>query len=405
MKEEKNRSGFVRGLVVGIVIVVVVVLVVSLIARWRAASVETTWQEEELLDAETEEKIVMISDYIGSRYYEEVPIEDLREGLYQGLFDNLDVYSRYYTAEEYDEMLSSQIEGTFYGIGVLMQQDPETMVVTLRHVYEGSPAEEAGIMVGDILYAVDGQETATMEISEIADLIRGAEGTTVHLVIYRNGTEMEFDVERRDVDYQTALGEMVEDDIGLITVSEFASNTVDQFERALNELSEEGMDALIIDLRYNTGGVLDSACDMLNDLLPEGLLVYTEDREGQRIEYRSDDERMVDVPLVVLVNEFSASASEIFAGAIQDRDAGTIIGTTTYGKGVVQSVFPLSDGSAFKMTTQTYYTPNGTCIEGVGITPDIELPYEYLGTEDETYDYAHDNQVQEAERVLEEEIE
>ena len=160
------------------------------------------------------------------------------------------------------------------------------------------------------------------------------------------------------------------------------------------------MTALIVDLRSNPGGMLTAVCDMLDDILPKGLLVYTEDKNGKRVDYSSSDDKSLDVPLAVLVNGSSASASEIFAGAIQDRQAGTIIGTTTYGKGVVQSILSLKDGSAFKLTTNRYFTPNGTCIQGIGITPDVEIEYEFTGPEDAVYSVEYDNQIQKALEVL-----
>ena len=160
------------------------------------------------------------------------------------------------------------------------------------------------------------------------------------------------------------------------------------------------MTALIVDLRSNPGGMLTSVCDMLDDILPKGLLVYTEDRSGKRVDYTSTDEKTLDLPLAVLVNGYSASASEIFAGAIQDRKAGTIIGTTTYGKGVVQSILTLKDGSAFKITTNRYFTPSGTCIQGIGITPYEELEYEFTGPEGAGYSVEYDNQIQKALEVL-----
>ena len=194
--------------------------------------------------------------------------------------------------------------------------------------------------------------------------------------------------------------EMLENNTGYIAVTEFTEAGVDQFRSALTDLENQGMESLIVDLRDNPGGVLDSVCDMLDMILPEGLIVYTEDREGNRQEYYSTDNESMDIPLVVLVNENSASASEIFAGAIQDRDAGTILGTTTYGKGVVQSIRGLEDGSAFKLTTHRYFTPGGTCIQDIGITPDVELEYQFLGGADDTYTHSLDNQIQAALELL-----
>ncbi len=400
-KERFLKPGFGRGLVTGVIIVVAALAVILIVVVSLYGGIGLVrYSDSKLLDEATEEKIGMLAGYIEENYYEEVPIEDLREGLYQGLFDNLDVYSEYYTAEEYEDMMSSEIEGVYSGIGATLEQNTETQLVTIIRVYEGSPAQEAGLKVGDIIYSADDYDSTSMELSEFVTHIRGEEGTSVHLVVYREGVEMEFDVIRRNLEYPTVEWDMLEDSIGYIAISEFTGSTTSQFESALDDLEEQGMEALIVDLRYNPGGLLDGVCDILNDILPAGLLVYTEERDGQRINYDSTDDCSLDIPLAVLVNGSSASASEIFAGAIQDREAGVIIGTQTFGKGVVQTIRPLSDGSAAKITTSRYYTPNGVCIQGIGITPDIVLEYEFMGEDDEEYSYALDNQIQEAVQYL-----
>ncbi len=401
----RTRRGFVRGFLIGVVVMAVILVVVIFLYRNAVRSVLSSYgvgdySDTELLDDTTEEKISMLAGYIEGNYYEEVDTEELRNGLYQGLFDNLDEYSEYYTPEEYEEMMASTVEGTYSGIGATLQQDNETMIVTVIHVYDDSQAQRAGIQEGDIILKVDEYDASEMELTDLVSHIHGEEGSTVHLEIYRDGEEIEFDVVRENLDYPTADGEMLDDGIGYIQISEFAESTVEQFNTALDDLTEQGMTALIIDLRYNPGGVLDSVCDIADDILPEGLNVYTEDRAGHRVDYDSTDDRSLDIPLAILVNEYSASASEILAGAVQDRDAGTIIGTLTFGKGVVQTIRPLSDGSAVKMTTSRYFTPGGTCIQGIGITPDVEIEYEFLGGDEDEYSYELDNQIQEAIAVL-----
>ena len=194
--------------------------------------------------------------------------------------------------------------------------------------------------------------------------------------------------------------EMLTEEIGYIRIESFETDTATQFETALAELEEQGMQSLVVDLRYNGGGLVDSVVQILDDILPEGLIVYTEDKNGNRQEYKSSGDTHFDYPMVVLINQDSASASEIFAGAIKDYEYGTLIGTTTYGKGIVQVIFPLSDGDAIKLTTAKYFTPNGNYIHGVGIDPDIELEYEYLDPEGESYEMQYDNQIQKAIEVL-----
>ncbi|MCD8324336.1 MAG: S41 family peptidase [Clostridiales bacterium] len=400
-RAEKKTRGFAKGFLAGVIVAVVVTVGVFAVMTRVGTGLISLSSYEQVLDTETVEKIETLAAYIQSTYYEDVDIEDLREGLYEGLFANLDAYSQYYTAEEYEDLLESSLEGTYCGIGASLQQDAETMQVTVVRVYDGSPAQEAGLMAGDVIYMVDDYEATSMELSELVTHIRGEENTTVHLITYRNGEELEYDITRKNLTFPTVSSDMLDDSVGYIAVSEFTEATTEQFETALADLQEAGMEALIVDLRSNPGGVLTTVCDMLDLILPEGLILYTEDRDGNREEYMTTDADSLDLPLVVLVDENSASASEIFAGAIQDRDAGTIVGTTTYGKGVVQSVRSLSDGSAFKVTTHRYYTPGGTCIQDIGITPDVEIEYEFLGGEDDEYSYDLDNQIQKALEILE----
>jgi len=197
---------------------------------------------------------------------------------------------------------------------------------------------------------------------------------------------------------------MLENGIGYILIESFESDTAHQFELAVEDLTAQGMCAMILDVRYNPGGLITSVVDIADQILPEGLVVYIEDKAGNRDNYKSDGATFIDMPIAVLINEDSASASEILAGAIKDYDYGTLIGTTTFGKGIVQSVFPLPDGDAVKLTTAKYFTPNGNYIHEVGIAPDIELEYEYLDPEGEVYDRAYDNQILKAIEVLETEL-
>ena len=243
-----------------------------------------------------------------------------------------------------------------------------------------------------------------MDFKDLVNLIRGEAGTTVHLEIYRpsTGENLSFDVERADVTLPSVSSQMLNDTIGYIRIESFEKDTANQFEKALAELEGEGLTSLVVDLRYNGGGLVDSVVQILDDILPEGLIVYTEDKNGHREEYRSSGDTHFDYPMAVLINQDSASASEIFAGAIKDYNYGTLIGTTTFGKGIVQSLFPLEDGDAIKLTTAKYFTPNGNYIHGVGIDPDIELEYEYLDPDGEQYEIQYDNQVQKAIEVLSE---
>lgn len=245
-----------------------------------------------------------------------------------------------------------------------------------------------------------------MELSDLVTHIRGEENTTVHLQIYREGQTdyLEFDVMRANIDLPTVEYRMLEDKIGLIHILEFGSPTVEQFEEAVAELSAQGMEAMVLDVRDNPGGMVVSVTEILDDILPEGTVVYTQDKYGKRQNYTSDDEKKMEMPIAVLINGNSASASEILAGAIRDFDYGTLIGTKTFGKGVVQSIITLEDGDAIKLTTAKYFTPKGENIHGTGIAPDIEMDFQYLGDVEGEYDEMQDNQVLKAIEVLDKEI-
>ena len=405
-EKKKKKSGFGKGFIAGLLVAVAVIFGLSAVRNvLQTGKVISTASKSCLLDSHTVQKINTLAEYIQQTYYEDVDVEELREGLYAGLFENLDVYSQYYTAEQYQSIYESSVSGTYCGIGASLQQDAKTKDVTIVHVYDNSPAQKAGLQEGDYIVSADEYEANSMELTEFVNHIRGEEGTKVHLVIYREseGKELEYEIVREQLVLPTVSHEMMDEKTGYIDVTEFTDATPEQFSAALEDLKDQGMKALIVDLRSNPGGMLTAVCDMLDEILPEGLIVYTEDKKGEKKEYFSGDEKSLNLPLVVLVNGQSASASEIFAGAIQDRGAGTVIGTTTYGKGVVQTIRSLKDGSAFKVTTNRYFTPGGTCIQDIGIKPDVELEYEFLGKENETYSYDKDNQIQKALEIIKKE--
>lgn len=359
-----------------------------------------------LLNEDTVKKINELGTYIDYYYYDDVEEQELRDGLYAGLLQGVgDKYSVYYNADEYADLQVSTT-GQYYGIGAGLSQNKTTMEVTVNKIYEGTPSEAAGMKKDDVILSVDGTEATSMELTNLVKLIRGDEGTTVHIEIYRPSTEenLSFDVERADVTLPSVSSQMLENSIGYILIDSFETDTAKQFEQALADLQAQGMKSLIVDVRYNPGGMLTSVVQILDDILPEGLLVYIEDKYGNRQDYNSDGNTYLDCPIAVLMNENSASAAEIFAGAIKDYDYGTLIGTTTYGKGIVQTIFPLENGDAVKITTAKYFTPKGNYIHGVGIDPDIELEYEYLNPDGEEYEMQYDNQVQKAIEVLTEKM-
>lgn len=362
--------------------------------------------ENAVLDADSVSKLNELSAYIENYFYDDTDKEALQNGLYAGLVEGLDdKYSVYYTAEEYQQTKVS-MTGKYYGIGAALSQDVDSMVVTVSKIYEGTPSDEAGMQAGDTILSVDGTEATSMEVTDLVQLIRGEEGTTVHIEVYRSSTGeyLSFDVTRANVTLPSVSSEMMQDQIGYIRIESFEEDTAQQFEEKLADLQASGMQALVVDLRYNGGGLVDSVVQILDDILPEGLVVYVEDKYGNKQEYNSDGDTYLDCPLAVLINGDSASASEIFAGAIKDYEYGTLIGTTTFGKGIVQSIIPLEDGDAIKLTTAKYFTPKGNYIHGVGIDPDIELDYEYLDPDGDSYDMQYDNQILKAIEVLSEEL-
>lgn len=406
----KNKSNFGKGVAVGTLATLLVVtltaggiwLGVSAGSQRKVLSQNEESSREAILEKSVEEKSGEIADLIDQYYYEDVDEEALVEGMYAGMVEGLgDPYSAYYTAEEY-RALTESTSGIYYGIGAVLTQNVNTKVVTILHVYPGTPAEEAGVKDGDVIVKVGDIEGDSMELSELVTHIKGEEGTTVHLELLRSGEldHIQLDVERRQIEVPTVQSEMLEGQVGFIQISEFSESTPEQFSEAWKELENQGMESVIVDLRDNPGGVLQSVCAMLDAILPEGLLVYTEDKYGSRSEYKSDAE-CTKIPMAVLINGNSASASEIFAGAIKDYEYGTLIGTTSFGKGIVQTIIPMEDGSAVKVTMAKYFTPKGNYIHGAGIEPDIELEYSYQEeTEGEVYNPLHDNQVLKALEVL-----
>ena len=306
-----------------------------------------------------------------------------------------------YYDEEETKSFYETTEGEYDGIGAVLSQNMDTGIITLVQIYDDSPAMKAGLQDEDILYKVDKEEVTGEDLTEVVSHIKGEKGTTVDITVLRGeeNEEVTVTVTRDTIQAQTVEYRMLEDNLGYIAVSEFDSVTYDQYQQALEDLQNQGMQGLIVDLRNNPGGNLSTVCDMLDLMLPEGLIVYTEDKDGNRQEMTSDDEHQFNLPMTVLMNGNSASASEIYAGAIQDYGLGKIVGTQSYGKGVVQQIFDLKDGTCVKLTIAEYFTPNGRNINGEGITPDVEVEYE----KDENNPDA-DNQLEKAMEILKSEL-
>lgn len=356
-----------------------------------------------LTNREYAEKLRTLEKIIDTNYLEEKDKDALAEGMYAGLLYGLnDPYSCYYTAEEYEKQ-NTETEGSYVGIGVAMQKNPDGGV-KIAECYEGGSAYAAGIKVNDIISSIDGKDITDWEMEDVADYIKNREADAVSLTVHRENVEEALDISVKiaDVELPSVYGEMLDKRTGYIEITEFKGVTFEQYKETFERLKEQGMERLVIDLRDNPGGLLTSVCDVLGWILPEGLIVYTEDKYGNKMEETCDGKHPLDMPLAVLVNEGSASASEIFAGAVQDYEVGTIVGTTTFGKGVVQALHPMSDGSAVKLTVSKYYTPKGKNIHGEGISPDIKVKLNPELFNETELTREEDNQLQTAVQSLEE---
>ncbi len=352
-----------------------------------------------------DKKAQSIKSIIDTYYLDEVDESKLEDGVYKGLVEGLeDPYSVYYTAEEYKK-LQEDTEGSYVGIGVSVRQDKATGYLLVVKSFENGPAYKAGIKDGDYILEVDSKTVKGRDPDLVVKEIRGEEGSKVNIKFRQTSTgkTLTEDIERHSVDVPTVECQILEDGIGYIRISQFDKVTPEQFEEAKKKMDDQGANGVIIDLRGNPGGVLGSVVTMLENMLPAGTICYTEDKNGEGETYTSDGKHAYIKPMVVLCDGNSASAAEIFIGAVKDYKMATIVGTTTFGKGIVQQLFNLGDGSAVKITTSKYYTPNGVCIHGDGIKPDIELEYDESDMGD-TYDIKKDNQVNKGIEVLKEKL-
>lgn len=408
----EEKRGFWKGLVCGLVIAVLfggIILVskqvVGFFQIFQDSKQEvledtevTTEEEERVVNDESLEKIEILENMIEVYYHEDVSDEVLRQGMYEGILASLeDPYSEYYSPEEFQAIME-QTEGIYYGIGAYISTNTETGLTMVSGLIPNTPAAESGLLPGDQIYKVNGEDVTGLTSEKVVMKIKGEENTQVTLTIIREGEmdTLDFTITRKKIESPTITYEMYEGNIAYIGIMEFDEITLPQFEEALQKAKDEDMKGLILDLRDNPGGNLDTVNEIARLLLPEGLIVYTEDKYGERVEYKCDGKNEIQVPLVVLVNGNSASASEILAGAIKDYQKGTILGTTTYGKGIVQKIMGLEDGSAVKITVSSYFTPNGINIHKIGVEPDEVLELDV----DRFLEEGYDNQLERALEIL-----
>ena len=345
------------------------------------------------------EKEEAIYNTIDDYYLNEIDNDKIQNGIYKGMVDSLgDPYTVYYNSEEYKQFTSSS-SGTYSGIGVAVSQNVTTGAITIVKTFKKGSGEKEGMKPGDVIYKVEGKKIEGLELSKVVSMIKGEEGTFVKVTVLRDGKEIEFNLERKKLEVDTVNYRMEDRSgkkIGYISVSEFDEVTASQFKNAISELSKEGMEGLVIDLRDNPGGLLDVTCEMLDRMIKKGLLVYTVDKNGNRVDENATDSDSFDKPVAILVNGNSASASEVFSGAMKDYNAATLVGTRTFGKGIVQSIVPFGDGTAMKVTVSKYYTPNGVNIHGTGIEPDVVVELSKDATKNGKYDRKYDNQLDKA---------
>lgn len=386
---KKKSQGFASGMIIGAVsaFMAVILLILSVAAVCIAKGYihigvngDVYIQSDAVTDSdgigsEVEGKLNAIDSVLESFYFGDVDDETAKDNIYKAYLSSYgDKYTMYYTADEY-KALKESTNGKFYGIGAVCQLSGEGGVL-LVDVYDNGAGYQAGLRSGDRVVNVDGRDITDMELSSAVALIKGDKGTSVTLEVIRGTERLTFSAVRDAVEAKTVSYTLLDNNIGYLSISQFEEVTTKQFKAAVEDLQSQGMKGLVIDIRNNPGGLLDTVVGMLKYMLPDGLIVYTEDKQGNRKEYKGQDNDEFNLPLAVIVNGNSASASEIFAGAIQDYGKGTIIGTQTYGKGIVQTVKPLTDGSAIKFTIAKYFTPKGQDIHGKGVTPDMVVEYD-----------------------------
>lgn len=405
------KKNFLSGLITGLVSALLICVIVGSV--WMAvhtkaegntgtSSKKQSTKTEEISYDKIVDKLTYLHMLVDKYYLEDTKKVEFSDGIYKGFIASLgDPYSTYYSKKEYDALMESS-SGKYCGIGATVSQDTKTGVITIVKPFATGPAYKAGVLPGDIIYKVNGEKVTGEDLSETVSKMKGDEGSKVKITVVRKGESdpLDFTITRDNIEVPTIDYQMLDDKIGYITISQFDEVTVDQFVDAVDTLEEKGMKGLIVDVRDNPGGLLTSVVEILDRLLPPELIVYTEDKNGSREEQDATDKKKINVPMAVLINGQSASASEIFAGTLQDYKTATIIGTTSFGKGIVQKVIPLSDGTAIKLTISKYYTPSGRNIHGTGIKPDIEVTLDKSLANQVIIPIDKDNQLQEAIKTI-----
>lgn len=342
----------------------------------------TATDESDGIGSKVEGKLNALNSVLSNKFYfDQADEEKAADNIYKAYLSSYgDKYTVYYTADEYKKLMESTT-GKFYGVGALCSLN-EAGGVTVVDAFDDGPAYKAGVRDGDIVINVDDTDITGMDLSSAVALIKGEKGIQVKLTVLRDNETLTFSIIRDEITTPTVDYKMLDDFIGYIQISQFDEVTTEQFKSALTDLKNQGLKGLIVDIRDNPGGMLNVVVNIADEIISKGLIVYTDDVNGNRKEYKGSSDSELNVPMAVIVNGNSASASEIFAGAMQDYGKAKIVGTQTYGKGIVQTIQPLTDGSAIKYTVAKYYTPKGQDIQGNGVTPDIMVELPKDATED-----------------------
>lgn len=404
-QEEESRDVFAKGMILGFfgafLLLFLVVFTLQQLDVFDASKAFYRTSHKSL-EKRINKKVNLLEAYIDKFYLNKIDDDTMAEEVYKGVINGLgDDYGEYYTKEEY-ENITQKSDGVYCGIGVTISQDAKTGVITVLQTSKNGPAQKAGIQEGDQLYAINGMTLFRKDISQVQALIKGGEDSRIKVTVLRDNKRLQFKVKRKDFEEKTVFTTILSNRIGYMQVTGFKKVTRKQFSKAIKKMKKKNVKALIIDLRNNGGGLLDIGVDMLDEMLPKGLVVYSKDKEGNTTKEYAKSEDSFDKPVAILVNENSASCSEVFAGAMQDKERAVLVGTKTFGKGIVQGVFKLEDGSALKMTISKYYTPKGRNIHGKGLTPDILVELNDKKTKDRKTGKELDNQLKKAVEYLQE---
>lgn len=371
-KPQKNKKTF------WIVFFVIILITTNLLTYFLPKYIPVFMGNSIIIDADDAvaarniQKMLYLSQQLEENFLWDIDAQAMWDSAIKGMFAGLDdVYSGYMTADEY-AAYSDSISGSYSGIGVNITNNDDGNVQILR-VFSGSPAEIAGLKAGDVILSAGDTSLVGVSVDVAATYIKGEEGTSVTLLVSRDAEEFSVDVARKSIEVEYTTYKMLDGNIGYIRITEFETNTYKQFAQAVSALKDMGMQGLIIDLRQNPGGAVDETIDIADDLLGSCDIIYTLDKSDNKKIYSSDASKTVDVPVVCLIDENSASAAEILAISLKDNSAATIVGVTSYGKGIMQTLIPLSDGSMYKYTFCEYYGPGGTTIHEVGVLPDVEV--------------------------------